>query len=92
MVGNWAHARAGEIRALRARLTLLIVDDDGMSTVEYSMVHNYTHESPGRRTTDLRPSCRTPRRSPRRRSPVGAHRTVPCGVGWPEAPDTEGVG
>jgi Protein of unknown function (DUF4244) len=37
MVGNWAHARAGEIRALRARLTLLIVDDDGMSTVEYAI-------------------------------------------------------
>jgi hypothetical protein len=37
MVGNWVHARAGEIRALRARLTLLIVDDDGMSTVEYAI-------------------------------------------------------
>ena len=31
MVGN-------KIRALRARLTLLSVEDDGMSTVEYSTV------------------------------------------------------
>ena len=30
MVGN-------KIRALRARLTLLAVDDDGMSTVEYAI-------------------------------------------------------
>ena len=30
MVGN-------KIRALRARLTLLVVDDDGMSTVEYAI-------------------------------------------------------
>ena len=29
MVGN-------KIRALRARLTLLVVDDEGMSTVEYA--------------------------------------------------------
>jgi len=26
-----------KIRALRARLTLLVVDDDGMSTVEYAI-------------------------------------------------------
>ncbi len=44
MVGNWAHARGttrklgtGEIRALQARLTLLAVDEDGMSTVEYAI-------------------------------------------------------
>ncbi len=30
MVGN-------KIRALRARLTLFVVDDDGMSTVEYAI-------------------------------------------------------
>jgi hypothetical protein len=30
LVGN-------KIRALRARLTLLVVDDDGMSTVEYAI-------------------------------------------------------
>jgi uncharacterized protein DUF4244 len=30
MVGN-------KIRALRARLTLLVVDDEGMSTVEYAI-------------------------------------------------------
>jgi hypothetical protein len=35
MVGN-------AIRALRARLILLVVDDDGMSTVEYSAVYFYT--------------------------------------------------
>ena len=35
MVGN-------KIRALGARLTLLVVDDDGMSTVEYSTVDLYT--------------------------------------------------
>jgi hypothetical protein len=34
MVGN-------KIRALRARLMLLVVDDDGMSTVEYSIVIYY---------------------------------------------------
>jgi hypothetical protein len=37
VVRNWAHARAGEIRALKARLTLLAVADDGMSTVEYAI-------------------------------------------------------
>jgi hypothetical protein len=37
MVGNWAHALAGEIRALRVRVTLLMVDEDGMSTVEYAI-------------------------------------------------------
>jgi hypothetical protein len=31
MVGN-------KMRSLRAQLTLLVVDDDGMSTVEYSVV------------------------------------------------------
>ena len=38
MVGN-------KIRALWARLTLLAVDDDGMSTVEYAMTRYYTHGS-----------------------------------------------
>jgi len=33
---------ASKIRALWARLTLLVVDDDGMSTVEYSVVADYT--------------------------------------------------
>jgi Protein of unknown function (DUF4244) len=44
MVRNWAHALGptrklgtGEIRAWKARLTLLIVEDDGMSTVEYAI-------------------------------------------------------
>ena len=37
MVGNWVDARAGNIRALRARLILLVVDDEGMSTVEYAI-------------------------------------------------------
>jgi Protein of unknown function (DUF4244) len=37
VVGNWAHARAGEIQAVQARLTLLVVEDDGMSTVEYAI-------------------------------------------------------
>ena len=37
MVGNWAHALAGEFRALQARLTLLVVEEDGMSTVEYAI-------------------------------------------------------
>ena len=34
---NWSHARAGELQALRARLTLLMVDEAGMSTVEYAI-------------------------------------------------------
>jgi len=34
MVGN-------KIRALRARLMLFVVADDGMSTVEYSIVSDY---------------------------------------------------
>ena len=37
MVRNWAHARVGEIRALRTRLSLLMVDESGMSTVEYAI-------------------------------------------------------
>ena len=32
----------GKIRSLWARLTLLVVDDDGMSTVEYANVALYT--------------------------------------------------
>lgn len=31
-----------KFRMLRARLTLLVVDDDGMSTVEYANVNDYT--------------------------------------------------
>ena len=34
---KWAHARVGEIRALQARLNLLMVDESGMSTVEYAI-------------------------------------------------------
>ena len=37
MVGNWVGRGAGRLRALRARLVLLAVDDDGMSTVEYAI-------------------------------------------------------
>ena len=34
---KWAHARVGEIRALQERLNLLMVDESGMSTVEYAI-------------------------------------------------------
>ena len=34
---KWAHARVGEIRALQARVNLLMVDESGMSTVEYAI-------------------------------------------------------
>ena len=37
MMKKWAHARVGEIRALQARLNLLMVDESGMSTVEYAI-------------------------------------------------------
>ena len=37
MTRNWAHARVGEIRALQTRLSLLMVDESGMSTVEYAI-------------------------------------------------------
>jgi hypothetical protein len=37
MVRKWAHARVGEIRALQTRLSLLMVDESGMSTVEYAI-------------------------------------------------------
>ena len=40
MVGNM-------IRVLRARMTLLAVDEAGMSTVEYSAVSDYTRDSEG---------------------------------------------
>ena len=33
---------ANMIRELRTRMTLLLVDDTGMSTVEYSIVSVYT--------------------------------------------------
>jgi Protein of unknown function (DUF4244) len=37
MVRNWARERVGEIRALQTRLSLLMVDESGMSTVEYAI-------------------------------------------------------
>ena len=37
MMKKWAHARVGEIRALQERLNLLMVDESGMSTVEYAI-------------------------------------------------------
>jgi hypothetical protein len=37
MVRNRAHARVGEFCALRTRLSLLMVDESGMSTVEYAI-------------------------------------------------------
>ncbi len=37
MIHNWVHAVVGEIRSVRARLNLLIVDESGMSTVEYAI-------------------------------------------------------
>ena len=37
MIQKWAHAVAGEIRSVTARLNLLIVDESGMSTVEYAI-------------------------------------------------------
>ena len=39
MVGNM-------IRVLRARMTLLAVDEAGMSTVEYSIVDDYNRTAP----------------------------------------------
>jgi Protein of unknown function (DUF4244) len=37
MVRNWARERVGEIRALQTKLSLLMVDESGMSTVEYAI-------------------------------------------------------
>jgi O-acetylhomoserine/O-acetylserine sulfhydrylase-like pyridoxal-dependent enzyme len=37
MGNSWARARAGEIRAWKTRLTLLVMNEDGMSTVEYAI-------------------------------------------------------
>ena len=37
------------IRVLRARMTLLAVDEAGMSTVEYSTVGDFTKEKRSRR-------------------------------------------
>lgn len=37
MIRNWAHAVAGEIRSVKTRLSLLMVDENGMSTVEYAI-------------------------------------------------------
>ncbi len=37
MIQKWAHAVAGEIRSVKARLNVLIVDESGMSTVEYAI-------------------------------------------------------
>ena len=35
--GNWGLGTGNKVRALQARLTLLAVDEDGMSTVEYAI-------------------------------------------------------
>jgi Protein of unknown function (DUF4244) len=37
MVRDRVRARVGEFRALRTRLSLLMVDESGMSTVEYAI-------------------------------------------------------
>jgi hypothetical protein len=37
LIKKWAHAVAGEIRSVKARLNVLIVDESGMSTVEYAI-------------------------------------------------------
>lgn len=37
MIKNWAHAVAGEIRSVKARMNMLIADESGMSTVEYAI-------------------------------------------------------
>ncbi len=37
MISNWFRALTGEIRSVRTRLTVLIVDESGMSTVEYAI-------------------------------------------------------
>jgi hypothetical protein len=37
VIKKWAHARVGELRALQARMNLLMVDESGMSTVEYAI-------------------------------------------------------
>ncbi len=41
------------IREIKTRMVILVVDDRGMSTVEYSIGHNYNHESTG---IDCRPT------------------------------------
>jgi hypothetical protein len=37
LIKKWAHAVAGKIRSVKARLNVLIVDESGMSTVEYAI-------------------------------------------------------
>jgi hypothetical protein len=37
LIRNWVHAAAGEIRSAKTRLDMLIVDESGMSTVEYAI-------------------------------------------------------
>ena len=37
MVRKWAHARVGQFGHCRTRLSLLVVDESGMSTVEYAI-------------------------------------------------------
>ncbi len=37
MINKWANAVAGEVRSIKARLNMLIVDESGMSTVEYAI-------------------------------------------------------
>jgi O-acetylhomoserine/O-acetylserine sulfhydrylase-like pyridoxal-dependent enzyme len=37
VVRNWVRMRAGGVRGLKARIALLVVDEQGMSTVEYAI-------------------------------------------------------
>lgn len=37
MIRNWTHAVAGGIRSVKTRLSLLVVEESGMSTVEYAI-------------------------------------------------------
>ncbi len=37
MIRKWARAVAGEMRCVQTRLSLLLVDESGMSTVEYAI-------------------------------------------------------
>jgi Flp pilus assembly pilin Flp len=37
LICNWVHVVAGEVRSVKTRLSLLMVDESGMSTVEYAI-------------------------------------------------------
>ena len=37
MMKRWSHLVAGKMRSAKARLNMLIVDESGMSTVEYAI-------------------------------------------------------